>query len=64
MKLAVVAEGVETPQQRDWLLGEGVRHAQGYLYARPMPLDELLVLLESTQGRLTVAQQPLQAISG
>ncbi|GHA21164.1 EAL domain-containing protein [Oceanisphaera arctica] len=64
MKLAVVAEGVETSQQRDWLLGEDVRHAQGYLYARPMPLDELLALLEATHGRLTITEQPLQVVSG
>jgi len=35
----LIAEGVETPSQRDYLLARGVRHAQGFLMARPMPLD-------------------------
>ncbi len=50
MHLRVVAEGVETLEQRDWLKNEGVRHIQGYLYARPMPLAELQGLLSATQG--------------
>lgn len=34
--LAVVAEGVETPQQFDYLTSRGVAFIQGYLFARPM----------------------------
>lgn len=36
----LVAEGVETPQQADYLRSHGVNVLQGYLYARPMPLSE------------------------
>lgn len=36
--LAVIAEGVETLQQRDALLALGCANFQGYLYARPEPL--------------------------
>ncbi|WP_297005283.1 EAL domain-containing protein, partial [Thalassolituus sp. UBA6592] len=42
----IVAEGVETEQQRDILLKAGCRVAQGYLYARPMPLDQVLEWLQ------------------
>jgi len=35
----IVAEGVETPQQRDVLAGFGCAHAQGYLFGRPEPVD-------------------------
>ncbi len=40
--LEVVAEGVETVEQADLLRGMGCQRAQGYLYAAPMPLPELL----------------------
>jgi EAL domain-containing protein (putative c-di-GMP-specific phosphodiesterase class I) len=38
--LSVVAEGVETPEQRDFLLQNGCRLYQGYLYGRPTPIEE------------------------
>ncbi|MEH4990382.1 EAL domain-containing protein [Enterobacter asburiae] len=38
MKLEVVAEGVETACQRDWLTAHGVSWLQGYLFSRPLPL--------------------------
>lgn len=33
MKLDVVAEGVETEEQRDWLIARGIHIAQGFLYS-------------------------------
>ncbi len=33
MQLDVIAEGVETTEQRDWLLARGIHIAQGYLYS-------------------------------
>ncbi len=47
----VVAEGVETEQQVTDLVELGCTTAQGYLYARPMPLDDLL----ATVGRRVAA---------
>jgi len=41
LSLAVIAEGVEEPAQRDALLALGCTHFQGYLYGRPAPLDEV-----------------------
>lgn len=46
---SVVAEGIETVEERDALLGKGCHIGQGYLYAKPMQLDELLVWLKSHQ---------------
>src|SRR5690606_17976700 len=36
----VVAEGIETAYQRDFLRRLGVDYAQGYFFARPMPASE------------------------
>jgi EAL domain-containing protein (putative c-di-GMP-specific phosphodiesterase class I) len=38
--LAVIAEGVETQAQRDFLAGQGCHAYQGYLCSRPLPLDQ------------------------
>lgn len=40
--LEVVAEGVETLEQRNFLMHEGCHQVQGFLYARPMPADAIV----------------------
>jgi diguanylate cyclase (GGDEF)-like protein/PAS domain S-box-containing protein len=45
LTLPVVAEGVETPAQRDALLLVGCRLGQGYLFSPPIPADEALAWL-------------------
>lgn len=47
LNLELVAEGVETPEQADFLRQQGVGLLQGYLYAKPMPLTELSYWLEN-----------------
>ena len=41
MQLSVIAEGVETQAQADYLIGKGAQMQQGWLYGRPMPFDAL-----------------------
>jgi diguanylate cyclase (GGDEF)-like protein/PAS domain S-box-containing protein len=46
MAMTVVAEGVETRIQENFLLKEGCDMMQGYRYARPLPLKDFMVYLE------------------
>lgn len=41
LSLAVIAEGVETEGQREFLLRSGCRAFQGYLFGRPGPVEAL-----------------------
>ena len=47
--LQVVAEGVETPEQFELLRSAGCDYGQGYLFARPLPVEAFEQLLR--QGR-------------
>ncbi len=40
MQLTVIAEGVETPAQQDFLAAEGCEHMQGYIVSQPLPPEE------------------------
>jgi len=43
----VIAEGVETIEQRNLLLSRGCRRFQGYLFGKPMPMDQFKVTLQN-----------------
>jgi EAL domain-containing protein (putative c-di-GMP-specific phosphodiesterase class I) len=47
LKLKVLAEGIETPEQMQFLRGLGCEMGQGYFFARPMPLEALHKHLEA-----------------
>ena len=49
--MSVVAEGVEDERQADILSALGCPLAQGYLFARPMPVDQLRTWLENNGAR-------------
>ncbi|MBK5207766.1 MAG: EAL domain-containing protein, partial [Polaromonas sp.] len=44
--LAVMAEGVETEAQRDFLARHGCENYQGYLFCRALPIDELEAFMQ------------------
>ena len=48
--LATIAEGVEQPEELEWLRANGCDQVQGYLLGRPAPLDEVLDAIATTAG--------------
>jgi FOG: EAL domain len=50
LNIELVAEGVETPEQKDYLQRHGVHLLQGYLYAPPMPIAEFPQWLAENNG--------------
>lgn len=47
MNLDLIAEGVETIEQVEYLRGKGVRMAQGYVFAPPLPASSFKLLVEA-----------------
>ncbi|MBE0457131.1 EAL domain-containing protein [Pseudoalteromonas prydzensis] len=45
--LKVIAEGIETPEQQQLLLGLGCDYGQGYLFSKPLPEQEFLALVSN-----------------
>lgn len=46
--LGVIAEGVETETQKDFLAASGCQAYQGYLFSRPLPLDDFEAYAQRT----------------
>ncbi len=47
LKIDIIAEGIETQEQLDFLLAHGCIHGQGYLLARPLFIEQVKGLLLS-----------------
>jgi diguanylate cyclase (GGDEF)-like protein/PAS domain S-box-containing protein len=46
LDIAVIAEGVETEEQRQFLMSNGCTHYQGYLFGKPVPGERFDALLK------------------
>jgi len=51
LEIQVIAEGVETIGQREYLLSIGCDYIQGYLLSRPIPADEFEIFYKTNQSK-------------
>ena len=61
--LATVAEGVETPEQRDELRALGCTFGQGYLFARPLAPRNLETLVDGWDSARTIGRVDVRPAS-
>ncbi len=55
LKMEVVAEGVETKAQLDFLDQHDCEYAQGWLFSKALPMQDILALIESNTGIIRLA---------
>jgi diguanylate cyclase (GGDEF)-like protein/PAS domain S-box-containing protein len=53
LKLGLICEGVETTQQLEWLHEMGCSKLQGYLFSKPVPADDAVLLIKRSFAGLT-----------
>lgn len=58
LELQVVAEGVETPEQREYLRTRQCDEMQGYLFSPPLPAPRFAGLLQQERERITGLLKP------
>ena len=47
MGIHILCEGVETELQREKLVEVGCRYGQGYFFAKPMPMEDFELFMDS-----------------
>lgn len=62
LKMEVIAEGVETERQLAYLHEHGCAKIQGYLFSRPLPVDEAIKILSREKTGEGIGQQILSKI--
>lgn len=59
LRMPVIAEGVETIKQADFLRSIGCNYIQGYLYSKPIPEEEFVAILSGSTVGIAVPQMRL-----
>ena len=55
LKIRVICEGIETVEEENLLLSLGCRYGQGYLNAKPMPVDDFIAFFEKRNAEVADA---------
>jgi diguanylate cyclase (GGDEF)-like protein/PAS domain S-box-containing protein len=63
LRLSVIAEGVETAEQLDYLRHQGCDEMQGYYFSRPLPAHEFEQLLRQRRSLAGMDDEPLVAVA-
>ena len=67
LDISVLAEGVETEAEQQWLLARGCRFAQGWLYGKAMPLHQIADFVNqfpaTRQARDSVSPRSIRGVS-
>jgi len=58
LNITAVAEGVETEEQRDMLIARGCHAAQGYLFAKPVRIDEISATIRKIEAEHASKEKP------
>jgi len=63
LELKSVAEGVETTEQFNYFKMEGCDLVQGYYFSRPLPADQLELLLDSPEWDVEIMDTHASAMT-